>query len=87
MFTYLLTYLQYISEFKSYVKVEAAVLGFPSNEPYCFCGRKATDTEPCFGIGHSLSVPNMSTDIRGHEALHRHRHHHPTYIRAKELCQ
>ena len=42
--------------------------------------------EPCFGIDHNLSlicqptsedmklyVPNMSTDIRGHEAL---LHHH-----------
>jgi len=30
------------SEFRSCVKVEVAVLGFPSNEPYSFCGRKAT---------------------------------------------
>ena len=25
------------------------------------------------GIGHSLSLIIMSTDIRGHEALHQHR--------------
>ena len=35
-----------------------------SNEPYGFCGRKAT-------LNH---VTNMSTDIRGHEALHHHHH-------------
>ena len=44
---------------------------FRPNEPYGFCGRKAT-------LNHayrhwSQFVPNMSTDIRGHEALRHHR--------------
>ena len=30
------------SEFRSCVKVEVAVLAFRPNEPYGFCGRKAT---------------------------------------------
>ena len=51
------------------MKVEVAVLGSRPNEPYGFCGRKATLN---FGIGHSLSLIIMSTDIRGHEALHHH---------------
>ena len=42
----------------------------------------------------SQFVPNMSTDIRGHEALHRHHrhhhhhhHHHHVQPRAQELCE
>ena len=31
----------------------------------------------------SQFVPNMSTDIRGHEVLH----HHPSPLRAQELCE
>ena len=45
------------------MEVEVAILGFPSYDPYGFCGRKAT-------LNHvsawSQFVPNMSTDIRGH---------------------
>ena len=47
------------SEFRSSVKVEVAVLGSRSNEPYGFCGRKATPDH------WSQFVPNMSTDILG----------------------
>ena len=32
----------------------------------------------------SQFVPNMSTDIREHEALH---HHHRARVRAQELCE
>ena len=36
---------------------------FRPNEPYGFCERNS-NTEPCFGIGHSLSLILMSTDIQ-----------------------
>ena len=39
---------------------------FRPNEPYGFCGRKAT-LRHWSQFGH-----NMSTDVRGHEALHHH---------------
>ena len=58
------------------MKVEVAVLGFRPNEPYGFCGRKATM------LRHwSQFVPNMSTDIRGKEALH----HHHTSVAESEI--
>jgi len=45
---------------------------FHPNEPYSFCGRKAT-------VKHALALvtvcfQNMSTNIWGHEALHHHQH-------------
>ena len=53
------------TEFRSCVKVEVAAMGFP----YGFFGRKAK-------LNHASAlvtvVSNMSIDIRGHEALHRH---------------
>ena len=56
------------TEPRSCVKVEVAAMGFP----YGFFGRKAK-------LNHASAlvtvVSNMSIDIRGHEALHRH--HHP----------
>ena len=42
---------------------------FRPNKPCGFCGRKAA-------LNHwSHFVPNISTDIRGREALHHHHHH------------
>ena len=38
------------------MKVEFAVLGSRPNEPYGFCGRKATLNHAYIGIGHSLSL-------------------------------
>ena len=40
----------------------------PPNEPSGFCGRKAIMIEPCFGIGHSLSLicQLTSEDIKYH---------------------
>ena len=52
------------------MKVEVAVLGRP-NEPYGFRGRKATLNRASALV--TQFVPNMSTDIRGHEALLHHR--------------
>ena len=57
------------------MRVDVAVLAFRTNEPYGFPRRKAT-------LNHASAlsqfVPNMSTDIRGHEAL---LHHHPKFSR------
>ena len=62
------------------MRVEVAAWAFRPNEPYGFYGRKATLNRAGLMLGSlgivrhwSQFVPNMSTDIRGHEALH---HHH-----------
>ena len=70
-----------IPEFGSCVKVEVAVLGFPSwafrpNEPYGFRGRKAILNRASALV---TIFPNMSTDIRGHEAL-LHQQHAPVFV-------
>ena len=47
---------------------------FCPNEPYGFCGHKATLNR---ALHWSQFVPNMSTDVQGHEAcLHHHHLHH-----------
>ena len=59
------------SEFRSCVKVEVAVWGFPSLINLTV----SVDVKQHRTVLRHWSqfVPNMSTDIRGHEALH---HHH-----------
>ena len=47
---------------------------FRPNEPYGFCGRKATLNRVSALVKF---VPNMSTDVRGHEALLHHQQPSP----------
>ena len=61
------------SELRNCVKVEVAVLGFPSQWALRFLWTML------IGIGHSLSLIIMSTGIRGHEALHHHYHYRLTW--------
>ena len=57
------------SEFRSCVKVDGGRPGLFVPMSLSFCGREATLTM----LTHwSQFVPNMSADIRGHEALHHH---------------
>ena len=62
------------------MKVEVALLGFSALMSLTV---SVDNTEPW-----SQFVPNMSTDIRGHEALHHHHHHlhhhHPSSISGRK---